>query len=144
MRAQRILEQKGHDVVSIPPGRTVADAVRLLVEHGIGSVVVREGDSLEGILTERDILHLAARDASSLADTNVEEVMTRDLVVARPEDPVERLMELMTRHRVRHLPVVEDGTLLGLVSIGDVVNALRLQAQAENDHLRHYVQGMVR
>jgi len=144
MKAERILSRKGHNVVTIASDRSVAEAVRVLVEHGIGSVVVTGGEEVLGILTERDILRLADRNPGGLAEIRVEEVMTRDLVVAAPQDSVPHLMELMTHHRVRHLPILEDGVLRGLVSIGDVVNALRLEAQAENTHLRQYVQGRVR
>jgi CBS domain-containing protein len=144
MKARSILGRKGHRVVTIDASRTVAEAVRLLVEHGIGSVVVMEGDEIAGILTERDVLRLVDRNPSAFGDTGIQEVMTRDLVVALPDDDVAHLMEIMTRNRVRHVPIVSDGTLHGLVSIGDVVNAVRKDAEAENRYLREYVQGMVR
>lgn len=144
MKARNILDQKGHRVVTIGASRTVAEAVRLLVEHGIGSVVVMEGEDIAGILTERDILRLVDRSPETFATSQVDEVMTRDLIVAVPDDDVNYLMDVMTRNRVRHIPVVNDGSLWGLVSIGDVVNAVRRDAEAENRYLREYVQGMVR
>jgi CBS domain-containing protein len=144
MHMHEILGRKGHRVVTVGPGGTVADAVRLLVEHGIGSVVVTEGDEILGILTERDVLRLADRDPGELRTRRVEEVMTRDLIVAEPSDDVAYVMEVMTRNRIRHLPVLEEGQLRGLISIGDVVNALRNDVEAENRYLRDYVQGMVR
>ncbi len=143
MKVSRILGRKGHEVVTIDPDSSVADAVHLLVERDIGSVVVTE-ETILGILTERDILRLADRDASRLDAISVKEAMTSDLIVAGPDDTVEHLMEVMTRNRVRHLPVVVEGRLQGLVSIGDVVNALRRDAEEENRHLRSYVQGTVR
>jgi len=143
MKVSRILGRKGHEVVTIDPDSSVADAVHLLVERDIGSVVVTE-ETILGILTERDILRLADRDASRLDAISVKEAMTSDLLVAGPDDTVEHLMEVMTRNRVRHLPVVVEGRLQGLVSIGDVVNALRRDAEEENRHLRSYVQGTVR
>lgn len=143
MKVSRILGRKGHEVVTIDPDSSVADAVHLLVERDIGSVVVTE-ETILGILTERDILRLADRDASRLDAISVKEAMTSDLIVAGPDDTVEHLMEVMTRNRVRHLPVVVEGRLQGLISIGDVVNALRRDAEEENRHLRSYVQGTVR
>ena len=143
MKVSRILGRKGHEVVTIDPDSSVADAVHLLVERDIGSVVVTK-ETILGILTERDILRLADRDASRLDAISVKEAMTSDLLVAGPDDTVEHLMEVMTRNRVRHLPVVVEGRLQGLVSIGDVVNALRRDAEEENRHLRSYVQGTVR
>ena len=143
MKVSRILGRKGHEVVTIDPHSSVADAVHLLVERDIGSVVVTE-ETILGILTERDILRLTDRDPSRLDAIPVKEAMTSKLIVAGPEDTVEHLMEVMTRNRVRHLPVVVEGRLQGLVSIGDVVNALRENAEEENRHLRSYVQGTVR
>lgn len=144
MKVDGILERKGRDVSTITPERTVAEALRLLVEHGIGSLMVLEGDETAGIITERDVLRLTDRDPELLATTRVEEVMTSDLIVAAPEDDLHRVMDVMTRNRVRHLPVVRDGSLQGIISIGDVVNALRRDAETENRHLKDYVRGLVR
>lgn len=147
MRIREMLERKGHAVVTIEPHRTIADAVRLLVDRGIGSLVVKEpGDQngIQGILTERDVLRLVHREPGALTLRSVSEVMTRELLVAEPEDDVGYLMEVMTRNRIRHLPVVHEGRLTGMVSIGDVVNELRRDVEAENRYLRDYVQGVVR
>lgn len=144
MKVHEVLDRKGRDVVTVRPQMTVALAVRLLVQHDIGSVVVTEGEEILGILTERDILRLANRDPRALALLPVAEVMTRDLVVGNLDDDLTHVMEVMTTRRVRHLPVVRAGGLQGLISIGDVVNALRRSAEHENGFLRDYVQGMVR
>ncbi len=144
MKVSRMLDRKGYDVVTIGPRNSVAEAVKLLVEKDIGSAVVVDGETIRGILTERDILRLTDRDPSRLGELPVEEAMTSELIVANMDDTVEALMEVMTRNRVRHLPVLEEGRLRGLVSIGDVVNALRRNAEEENQHLRSYVQGTVR
>lgn len=144
MKVERILERKGHEVVTIAPGNTVAHALRLLVRHGIGSLVVADGSQIQGIVTERDILRLVDRGGQQLDAVSVEEIMTHDLIVAVPDDDVAYLMEVMTRNRVRHLPVVHEDRLVGLVSIGDVVNAVRRDAEAENRYLRQYVQGAYR
>jgi CBS domain-containing protein len=147
MKIREILVRKGHEVVTIDPERTLAQAIRLLVTRGIGSLVVTGGEGKEdiaGILTERDILRTVDREPDALLRRRVGEVMTQELIVAEPDDDVAYLMEVMTRNRIRHLPVVEGGRLRGMVSIGDVVNALRQDVEAENRYLRDYVQGVVR
>lgn len=140
MKVERILERKGREVVTVGPGDTVAQALGLLVRHGIGSLVVVDGSQIQGIVTERDVLTLVDR-GRGLDAASVQEIMTRDLIVAVSDDDVAYLMEIMTRNRVRHLPVVEENRLVGLISIGDVVNAVRQDAEAENRYLRRYVQG---
>jgi len=147
MKIREILHRKGHEVVTIEPHRALSEALRLLVNQGIGSLVVTEdavSDPVQGILTERDILRLVDRDPGILARESVGEVMTRDVIVAEADDDVAYLMEVMTRNRIRHLPVMEEGRLVGMVSMGDVVNTLRKDVEAENRYLRDYVQGMVR
>lgn len=144
MKIREVLDRKGRNVVTVAPETTVAAAVRLLVRHEIGSVVVTREPEILGILTERDVLRLTDRDPTVLALLPVGEVMTTELVVASPDDDLPQVMEIMTERRVRHLPVVEDEALQGLISIGDVVNALRRRAEHENHFLRDYVQGMVR
>jgi CBS domain-containing protein len=144
MKVNNMLARKGHGVHTVGPGQTVAQAVRLLVNHGIGSLVVTEGGEIRGIITERDILRLADHSPEALGEIRVEEAMTRELIVAVPDDDVQHVMSVMTQNRVRHLPVVEGGRLYGIISIGDVVNALRRDAEEENRHLKQYVQGMVR
>lgn len=144
MKIREILERKGHEVVTVGPDGTVLDAMRILVEHDIGSVVVTEGGDVVGILTERDVLRLGARDPAALASTRVGEAMTEDLVVGTPGDDIGYCMEIMTRNRVRHLPVMEGGELRGIVSIGDVVNASRRDKEAENRYLKDYIRGTMR
>jgi CBS domain-containing protein len=141
MKIRNVLDQKGYDVVTVPPSFTVQDAMRLLVEHNIGSVVVTEDRKVRGILTERDILRLAAQDVTTMAGRKVEDVMTKDLVVGLMDDTVEYVMEIMTKNRIRHLPILDDGWMQGLLSIGDVVNALRNQVEVENRYMRDYIQG---
>jgi CBS domain-containing protein len=144
MKIHEMLGRKGRTVHTVSRGETVSQAIRLLVNHGIGSLVVVEGDAVVGIITERDVLRLADRAADALGQVRVEEAMTRELVMATPDDDVGHVMEVMTRNRVRHLPVMEGTHLRGIISIGDVVNELRRDAEAENEHLKSYVQGMVR
>ncbi|MCK5653005.1 MAG: CBS domain-containing protein [Gemmatimonadetes bacterium] len=141
MKIRAVLEEKGYEVVTVPPSFPLSDAMGLLVEHNIGSVVVAQDKEVKGILTERDILRLAADDAGKMASLKVEEVMTRDVVVGLLDDTVEYVMEIMTRNRIRHLPVVDDGWMQGILSIGDVVNAVRKRTEAENRYLRDYIRG---
>lgn len=141
MKIKEILGKKGSEVVTISPAEPVASAVRLLVNHGIGSVVVMDGDQAAGILTERDVLRMVDREPASLRETTVGDAMTRDLIVAVPTDDVSYVMEVMSRNRVRHLPIIDSGVVCGIISIGDVVNAMRREVESENRYLRDYVQG---
>ncbi len=141
MRIRDILQVKGEEVVTISPEHTVLGAVKVLVQHDIGAVVVEDAGQVRGIFSERDILRLVADDCAAAEETRVGEVMTTDLVVGVPDDAVDYVMEIMTKNRIRHLPIVEDGELAGIVSIGDVVNALRREVAAENRYLRDYIAG---
>jgi len=102
---------------------------------------VTYGDHPSGIITERDILRLTAKTPDELGATPVGAIMTRDIVVADPDDGLQDVMEVMTQRRIRHLPVVRDRQLLGIVSIGDLINACLTSAQEENAHLRQYIHG---
>ncbi len=144
MKIREILTVKGSDVVTAPPDIPVLDAMRVLVEHNIGSVVVVADDTVQGILTERDVLRLGAEEPERLSATPVREVMTTDLLVGTPDDDTHYCMDVMTENRIRHLPVMEDGRLQGIVSIGDVVNACRRDAEWENRHLKDYIRGELR
>jgi len=142
MKIRDVLNEKGYDVVTVPPSFPLQDAMRLLVEHNIGSVVVATEKVVEGILTERDVLRLAAGDPATMAAMKVEDVMTRDVVVAFLDDSLDNVMELMTRNRIRHLPVVDQGWMQGILSIGDVVNGLRKKVEVENTYMRDYIRGV--
>lgn len=144
MKIEEILLRKGRNVVTIAPERTVLEAMRLLMEHRIGAVVVQEEDEVLGILSERDVLRLGAQDPEELRRRRVDETMTRDVVVGLAEDDIHYAMNIMTRNRIRHLPILRDGHLDGIVSIGDLVNACRREAETENRYLKDYIQGRVR
>jgi CBS domain-containing protein len=145
MRIRDILRTKGHDVVTVGPDQPVLAAVRILAEHRIGALIVRSRDQVEGIISERDILNLAASDPARLTSERVADVMTTEVIVGVPEDDLDYVMNIMTQNRIRHLPIVdEDGGLVGMVSIGDVVNAVRRSVEAENRHLKEYIQGVPR
>jgi CBS domain-containing protein len=147
MRLQDILNRKGNSVRTIGPEATADAAVSELVRHNIGSLMVcqcqDDGQPLVvlGIITERDILRAQAAHRAPLEALLVADVMTTELVTALPSDRVEEAMRLMTEHRVRHLPIVADGQLLGMVSIGDIIKAQFDELVAENFYMRSYIQG---
>jgi len=143
MKIRRLLDKKGGEVVTVPPYFPLQDAMRLLVQHNIGSLVISEDRVVQGILTERDILRLAAQDPQKMPSMKAEDVMTRDVIVGIPDDTLDYVMEIMTRNRIRHLPIVDEGWMVGILSIGDVVSALRTQTEVENRHMRDYIQGKV-
>ena len=140
MLIRDILRSKGSDVITIAPAAIVQEAMQRLVEHNIGALVVVNGGIL-GIITERDMLRAGAADVQQLTVRHVEELMTRQLITAGPDDNLHDIMDLMTENRVRHLPIVENGTLAGIVSIGDIVNALRQFVESENHCLHAYIEG---
>ena len=140
MKIRDILHHKGRDVVTASQGDSVLHAVRVLVDHNIGGVVVVDGNKVIGILTERDILRLVANKPDELQTLKVGEVMTRDVIKVEPDDHLGDVVEVMTKNRIRHLPVIEKGRVAGIVTIGDVVNAFRRVAEDENVHLRQYIQ----
>jgi CBS domain-containing protein len=142
MKIRDLLNEKGYEVVTVPPAFPLQDAMRLLVEHNIGSVVVAREKVVEGILTERDILRLAAADPAAMTAMKVEDVMTKDVVVALLDDSVDYVMEIMTQNRIRHLPIVDQGWMQGILSIGDVVNATRQKVEVENTYMRDYIRGV--
>jgi CBS domain-containing protein len=146
MKLQDILSVKGNMVRSISPDATLQDVVMTLIEHRIGSLVVcRLGDSgneeLAGIITDRDILYASATGKRPLDEVKVVEVMTTTLITGTPDDEVEKAMGLMTTRRIRHLPVLVEGRLAGIISIGDVVKAQHDQLAIENRFMKDYITG---
>lgn len=139
MHVQAILGNKGTTVISIRPQATIAEACRLFAEHRIGAVLVMEDDQVAGVFSERDTVRALAQHGGRALDIPLSEVMTRDVLTCSPEDSIDDIMGVMTARRVRHLPVVENGKLIGIVSIGDVVKFRLEQAALEVDSLREYV-----
>lgn len=138
----KILKQKqlGTEVVSVAPEDTVLAAARALTEHRIGAALVRDAaGAILGIISERDIVRGMAGHGQGTTTLPVREFMTADLVTVTPQMPVTHALALMTRRRIRHLPVLEGGTLLGLVSIGDLVKARIDEAEFEAESLKAYV-----
>lgn len=140
MHVKLILKSKGSAVETIRPDATIADAADRLKTRRIGVLVVSAaGATVEGILSERDIVTGLAEHGASLLDMRVEELMTRDVRTCSPEDTVNAVMELMTDRRIRHVPVIQDGTLAGIISIGDAVKSRLQELESEATHLREYI-----
>jgi len=141
MRVYEILQSKGHTVYQILPSETLADAVERLVHFNCGSLLVSEADLIVGIITERDILKAIESQRQNLSNLLVGNFMTRNLVTGHPSDDVGEIMGKMTTHRVRHLPIMDSGRLVGMISIGDVVKAQFDMLAVENHYLKVYIQG---
>jgi CBS domain-containing protein len=144
MKIQDILSIKGSTVHSISPDATLQEVVSTLVERRIGALVVCQqgagGEvSLLGIITERDILHACLPEKGTLAEVRAGDVMSRPLITGVPDDEVEQVMGLMTTRRIRHLPVLADGRLAGMISIGDVVKAQHDSLALENRFMKDYI-----
>jgi CBS domain-containing protein len=138
-RLSDILEDKGHDVLEIDADASVFDAVKRMVEANVGSLLVTDGGSVTGIVTERDYLRRAALEGRPDKETPVREIMTSPLVVATPDTPIDECMALMTDRRIRHVPVVDGGDVVGLVSIGDLVKFKSKQQSFEIQYLTEYI-----
>ena len=136
-----ILKQKGSRVWSVPGGATVFEAIQLMAARNIGALVVLHGTRLDGIFTERDYTRKVALHGRSSKDTTVSDIISHEICVAAPGSTIEECMRLMTINRVRHLPVLNGDVLVGLVSIGDLVNwTIRAQSM-EIDQLHNYLSG---
>jgi CBS domain-containing protein len=142
MRVSDILRTKGTKVLTIRADQTVFDAIRELVEKNVGSLlVVDEEGKTAGIITERDILKESSRSFEQLAKTLVREVMTSKLLIGTPNDEIDYVQRLMTEHRIRHLPILSDQRLVGIISIGDVVKILMHEQEVENRDLKDFIAG---
>jgi CBS domain-containing protein len=141
MTIAAILERKGSEIFSIAAGETMKQAVALLAEKRIGAVPVLDHGKVIGIVSERDILYGLASEGASLLDRRVEEVMTGDPVTVAPDTPALHALATMTKRRIRHLPVIEHGALIGFVSIGDLVKLRIDRIEAEADAMRSYIAG---
>ncbi|MGH8115761.1 MAG: CBS domain-containing protein [Rhodanobacteraceae bacterium] len=140
-QVKHLLEGKGSDVYSIAPEAPVLDAIRLMAERGVGALVVLRGGALAGIVTERDYARKVILKGHSSRETPVSDIMSPAPTTVSPTTTVDECMRLCTELRVRHLPVIEDGRLAGIVSIGDLVKAVIDDQAAEIDHLQRYIAG---
>ena len=140
MTVARILAEKGRTVVTVPPDRTIDEAIHLLAEKRIGALVVCDaGGDVIGILSERDVMRALAQEGASAFDAPVSRHMTSRVVTCERSTTIEDVMAQMTNGRFRHLPVVEDGALIGVISIGDVVARRIAAVEAEHQAMREYI-----
>jgi len=139
MRISDVLRQKGPAVATIAPSATIHELVSTLRAHNIGAMVVTEGETVVGIVSERDIVRRLDERGAELLAAPVHEIMTPDVVTCTPDDTVDSLAETMTERRIRHMPVLVDGRLAGIVSIGDVVKSRIRQLETDREQLESYI-----
>jgi CBS domain-containing protein len=141
MRIADVLRGKGSAVATIDPGLTVSGLLAELARHNVGALVVVDAEKVVGIVSERDVVRGLAERGGALLDATVAEIMTADVVTCGPEDTIDSLAGQMTERRVRHMPVLSGGALVGIVSIGDVVKIRISQLESDRDQLTSYIQG---
>ena len=141
MKISDLLRGKGSNVITTPGDATVRELVASLAEHGIGALVVVDGPTVLGIVSERDIVVRLNDWGDTLLDKLARDLMTSSLFTCRPEDDVDRIAETMTERRVRHMPVFNGDDLVGLISIGDVVKSRIEQLEHDRGQLEHYITG---
>jgi len=139
MTVRQVLLRKGGAVYAISPQATVLEALERMAQHDIGALLVMEGEELVGIFSERDYARKLVLLGRFSKDTRVEEVMTKEVITVRPETDLAEAMRLRTERRVRHLPVVEGGKVVGVISIGDAVKAIITQQEMLIEELSRYV-----
>ena len=142
LTARDVLRQKGRHVITIRPDQTVLEITRLLADHSVGSLLVVDAQhNIVGILSERDVTRALARDIDSLRKSTVSDLMSTRVIIALADDTLDSIMALMTTRRIRHVPVVADGALAGILSIGDIVKAKAAHAEGEVRYLTDFITG---
>ncbi|GLR95922.1 MULTISPECIES: CBS domain-containing protein [Bradyrhizobium] len=139
MTVRSILNTKGHQIVSVEPDAKLGATIKLLAEKKIGAVLVMNQSRLEGILSERDIVRVLGERGAGVLEAPVSDVMTRKVVTCKETDTVAELMEMMTSGKFRHLPVIDNGKVVGLISIGDIVKRRVQEYESEQEALRDYI-----
>ncbi|GDY30310.1 CBS domain-containing protein [Gandjariella thermophila] len=139
MRIADVLRRKGSAVVTVEPSATVTELLGLLAEHNVGALVVLDGERVVGIVSERDVVRRLHERGARLLDQSVSKIMTAAVVTCTPADTVDRLTVMMTENRIRHVPVLVDGKLAGIVSIGDVVKSRISQLEDDQELLESYI-----
>lgn len=138
---KHLLDAKGRHVIAISPDSSVFEAIKIMADKSIGSLVVMEDEKLAGIVTERDYARKVIVKGRSSKSTWVAEIMTTDVVTTSSAETVDKCMAVMTELRIRHLPVLEDNRVIGMISIGDLVQAIIADQKEEIEHLEHYISG---
>jgi CBS domain-containing protein len=138
----RYKESSGRaDIITIAPTETVTTLLAALAEHNVGALIVVDGERVAGIVSERDIVRRIAERGAELLDASVGQIMTTSVLSCTSHDSVDSIAETMTERRVRHMPVIDDGELAGIVSIGDVVSSRMRQLEKDRGQLEHYISG---
>lgn len=144
MKVSSILKDKGKEYFSIEPDQLLCDAVDLMMQHRIGSLLVKENGSLKSIVTERDVMGAVDKYKENITAIKVKDVMAPSLITCCSDDDIAHAMDTMTnnatKRRIRHLPVIDEGELSGVISIGDIVHALLTETKFENRLLKNYIQ----
>ncbi len=142
MLISEVLQRKGNSVATVAPSASIADVVDVLAEFGVGALVVSaDGQTVDGIISERDVVRGLADRGRDAVDCTVADLMTKEVVTCSQSATIEQLMTEMTERRFRHVPVTEDGRLIGIVSIGDVVNARVRNLETQTRQLTNYISG---
>ncbi len=138
---RQVLDSKGRDIWSVTPDNSVLDAIKLMAKQGVGALLVMQDDDLVGMVSERDYARRVILEGKSSKKTAVSEIMSANVSCVRPDQTVEEAMALMTDKRIRHLPVVDDGSVVGVISIGDLVKFIIADQRSMIDQLQQYITG---
>ena len=138
---KHLLDRKGRHIIAVQPNDSVLDAIRVMAEKNIGAVVVMQGDELLGIMSERDYARKVIVKGKASDTTPVSDIMTSDVLTTSGTETVNTCMEMMTKRKIRHLPVVDEGVVVAMISIGDLVEAIIADQQEEIEQLEHYISG---
>lgn len=138
-RVKEILRTKGHDIFSVAPDTSVYDAIHLLAEKEIGALLVMEGPLLVGVFSERDYARQIILKGRSSEDTSVREIMTSEVLHATPDNDTAECMTMMTDNRIRHLPIIDDSAVVGVISIGDLVRSIIAEQESTIVDLKKYI-----
>ena len=138
---QHLLDSKGRTIISVAANASVFDAIKLMADKAVGSLLVMDGAELKGIVTERDYARKVIIKGRSSETTRVSEIMTSGVCTVVSTDTVNNCMTVMSSRKIRHLPVVDDGEVVGMISIGDLVQAIITDQQEEIEHMEHYISG---
>jgi CBS domain-containing protein len=142
MKVKDILKNKGPKVFTISEDKSIADALKILVSNNIGVLLVLNQEAkIAGIFSERDVIKFAYNNPQNFGDIKINDVMSKNIIFVEPEDDIEYIESVMTNNHIRHLPVVDNKTLVGLISIGDIVKSLRTNKESENKYLIDYISG---
>lgn len=139
MTVNQILRQKGDNIISISEDKTVLEVSRILGERRIGAILVMDGDEIKGIISERDVIRGLSIRGGAVLEEAVESLMTRSVVTCKVSDSLTDLMAIMTERRIRHVPVVDEGKVVGVISIGDVVKERISETEHEAEALKNYI-----